>query len=217
MQAPIAFTGLSERVLADPPSVRRIRAGNTYSEAGVDYIVNEIQAVKVPASFRATYYLKFEGRATIMFSPDDDVMAIETALNSLFADGQTRFAVTNPQPYNAYVEFKGPLAGQPQDLLVAEVGNVEPGDLTFSLDLNTAEVFAALRDAPTVSAQFEVELEIANDDDLPETPGRIITLFRESVTIIRELQWEEMAAAAGIDWLRPPQPRDSTAPLRASS
>ena len=208
MQAPIAYTGLSERVLADPPAVRRIRAGCTYSEAGVDYIVNEVQAVKVPAGFTGTYYLKFEGRATIMLSQDDDATAIETALNNLFSDGQTRFAVTNPEAYNAYIEFKGPLAGQPQDLLVAEVGSVEPGDLTFSLDLNTAEVFAALRDVPTVSAQFEVELEIANDDDLPETPGKIITLFSESITITRELQWHEMAAAAGIDWLRPPQPRD---------
>ena len=208
MQAPIAYTGLSERVLADPPAVRRIRAGCTYSEAGVDYIVNEVQAVKVPASFHGTYYLKFEGRATIMLSQDDDATAIETALNNLFSDGQTRFAVTNPEAYNAYIEFKGPLAGQPQDLLVAEVGSVEPGDLTFSLDLNTAEVFAALRDVASVTAQFEVELEIANDDDLPETPGKIITLFSESITITRELQWHEMAAAAGIDWLRPPQPRD---------
>ena len=208
MQAPIAFTGLSERVLADPPSVRRIRAGNTYSEAGVDYIVNEVQAVKVPAGFSGTYYLKFEGRATIMLSQDGDATAIETALNNLFSDGQTRFAVTNPEPYNAYVEFKGPLAGMPQDLLVAEVGSVEPGDLTFSLDLNTAEVFAALRDVASVTAQFELELEIANDDDPPEILGKIITLFRENVTIVRELQWREMAAAAGIDWLRPPQPRD---------
>ena len=208
LQAPIAYTGVSERVLAGPPSVRRIRAGCTYSEAGVDYIVNEVQAVKVPAGFSGTYYLKFEGRATIMLSQDDDATAIETALNNLFSDGQTRFAVTNPEPYNAYVQFKGPLAGQPQDLLVAEVGSVEPGDLTFSLDLNTAEVFAALRDVASVTAQFEVELEIANDNDPPETPGKIITLFRENVTIVRELQWHEMAAAAGIDWLRPPQPRD---------
>lgn len=208
MQAPIAYTGFSERVLAEPPSVSRIRAGSTYTEGFTEYIVNEIQAVKVPASFRGTYYLKFEGRATTYFSTDDDPTAIETALNALFTDGQTRFAVTNPEPYNAYVEFKGPLAGKPQDLLVAEVGSVEPGDLTFSLDLNTAEVFASLRDAASVSAQFEVELEIANDDDPPETPGKIITLFRESVTIVRELQWEEMAAAAGIDWLRPPQPVD---------
>ena len=208
LQAPIAYTGLSERVLADPPSVRRIRAGCTYTEAGVDYIVNEVQAVKVPAGFSGTYYLKFEGRATIMLSQNDDATAIETALNNLFSDGQTRFAVTNPEPDNAYVEFKGPLAGMPQDLLVAEVGSVEPGDLTFALDLNTAEVFAALRDVPSVTAQFEVELEIANDNDPPEVSGKIITLFRESVTIVRELQWHEMAAAAGIDWLRPPQPRD---------
>jgi hypothetical protein len=208
MQAPVAYSGLSERVLADPPTVRRIRAGSTYTDGLTEYIVNEVQAVTVPASFRGTYDLKFEGRATIMLSQDDDPTAIETALNNLFTDSQTRFAVTNPEPYNAYVEFKGPLAGQPQDLLVAEVGSVEPGDLTFSLDLNTAEVFAALRDTDQVEMQFEVELEIANDDDPPETPGKIITLFRESVTLVRELQWEEMAAAAGIDWLRPPQPVD---------
>jgi hypothetical protein len=146
MHAPLAFTGVSERVLAEAPSVRRIRAGTTYTEGFTEYIVNEIQAVKVPASFRGTYCLKFEGRATIYFSTDDDPTAIEAALNNLYADGQTRFAVTNPEKYNAYVEFKGPLAGLPQDLLVAEVGSVEPGDLTFSLDLNTAEMFAALRD-----------------------------------------------------------------------
>ena len=208
VQAPIAYTGLSERVLADPPDVRRIREGTTYTEGLIDIIINEVQAVKVPASFRGTYYLKFEGRATPMLSPDDDATAIQTALNQLFTDGQERFSVTNPETYNAYVEFRGPLAGMPQDLLVAKVGSVEPGDLTFSLNLNTAEVFAALRDVEKVQAQFEVELEIAEPDDPPEKPGKIVTLFREPVTLIRELQYQEMAVIAGIDWLQPPQPRD---------
>ena len=208
LQSPVAYSGTSERVLAEPPSVRRIREGQTYSEAGVDYIINEVQAVKVPAGFTGTYYLKFDGRATSLLSEQDDPTAIQTALNALFSDGKQRFTVTNPEPYNAYVEFVGPLKGAAQDLIVAEVGSVTPGDLTFSLDLNTAEVFAALRDTAQYAAQFEVELEIAEDNDPPEAPGKIVTLFHENVTLVRELQWEEMAAAAGIDWLQPPQPKD---------
>ena len=74
------------------------------------------------------YYLKFEGRSTSMLSEQDDPTAIQSALNNLYSDGGQRFSVSNPEPFNAYIEFVGQLKGAAQDLITAEVGSVTPGD-----------------------------------------------------------------------------------------
>ena len=208
IQAPLAFNDGHERVLPEPPTVRRIRTGDAGSETQPPS--NEIQALHLPPDFRGTYFLRWNYRVSKLLGIDDGPDEIATALNAMFASGK-RFEATNPEPDNAYVEFIGELADSPQPLITVEVNTFAPGVLTFEMPLDRAQMAAALRAVTDIEVPFEVELEIVDDgEDVadPAVPGRIITLFQQPVKVVREQIWEELALVQNIDWLHPPQPRD---------
>lgn len=210
IQSPFAFSGSHERVLADAPSVRRIRAGSPRVD-GSSINTNEVQALTVPTDFEGTYYLQFDYRSSRLIGIEDGPDEIAAALNAMWTDGKTRFVVTNPEVNNAYIEFTGPLEAAPWPLMTISVHTFREGDITFSMDLKTAELASALRGQTSVQLPFEVEAEVVDDEgDLndPAIPGRIVTLFSAPVTITREQIWEELASVPQIDWLRPPQPKD---------
>jgi hypothetical protein len=207
IQTPVVFTGTYERVLPPPPTITRIRSGNSQG----DFQVDEIQALIVPSNFNGTYYLAWNFRTTKLLGIDDGPDQIAAALNAMFADGASRFTVSNPEPDYAYIDFGGDLAGTPQPLITVTVHSFQPGVLTFTLDLARAELASALRGVAQIELPFEVELEVVdNDQDAadPAVPGRLITLFQKPITIERELIWDELADIPAIDWMRPPQPRD---------
>lgn len=210
IQSPLAFSGSHERVLAEAPSVRRIRAGAPRVD-GSSINTNEVQALTVPQDFAGTYYLQFDYRSSRLIGIEDGPEEIASALNAMWTDGKTRFAVTNPEANNAYIEFTGPLEAAPWSLLGVSVHTFREGDITFSLNLNTSELASALRGQSSVQLPFEVEAEVVDEpEDLnnPGVPGRILTLFSATVTVSREQIWEELASVPQIDWLRPPQPKD---------
>ena len=207
VQTPAVFTGTHERVLPPPPSVTRVRGGSTQGS----FKINEVQALIVPAEFRGTYYLRWDFRTTKLLGIEDGPDEIAAALNAMFTGGGTRFAVTNPEPDHAYVEFTGDLGGEPQPLMEVSVHSFEPGVLTFTLDLARAELASALREVAQIELPFEVEIEVVDagqDAADPAIPGRLITLFQQPITIAREQIWEELADIPAIDWIRPPQPKD---------
>lgn len=210
IQSPLAFSGSHERVLPEAPSVRRIRAGSPrVEESSIN--TNEVQAIKVPQDFNGTYYLQFDFRSSRLIGIDDGPDEIAAALNAMWTDGKTRFVVTNPEENNAYIEFTGPLEATPWPMITVSVHTFRQGDITFALDLKTADLASALRGQGSVQLPFEVEAELVDGDgDLndPTVPGRIVTLFSALVTIVREQIWEELASVPQIDWLRPPQPKD---------
>src|SRR5262245_10666770 len=148
IQAPIASTDLFARVAGDIPSVVEVRKG--FTEDNILYTVKttEIQSLKVPTGWSGTFALMFQGLQTIFFSQTSGIQDYEDALNALFTDGITRFKVTNPVLEEAYIEFTGPLAGFDVEMLQVIVGITKPGDLTFTLNLNTAEIDALLRTSP---------------------------------------------------------------------
>ena len=186
IQAPLAFNNGHERVLPEPPNVRRIRTGDAGSETQPPS--NEIQALHLPPDFRGTYFLRWNYRVSKLLGIDDGPDEIATALNAMFEKGK-RFEATNPEPDNAYVEFIGDLAGSPQPLITVEVNTFAPGVLTFTLPLDRAEMAAALRAVAEIEVPFEVEAEIVDDgEDIadPAVPGRIITLFQQPVKVVRE-------------------------------
>jgi hypothetical protein len=209
IQAPLAFNNGHERVLPEPPSVRRIRAGDAGSETQPES--NEIQALHLPPEFRGTYFLRWNYRVSKLLGIDDGPDEIAAALNAMFQKSGKRFEATNPEPDNAYVEFIGELGGTPQPLITVEVNTFAPGVLTFEMPLDRAQMAAALRAIAEIEVPFELELEIVDDGGDaadPAVPGRIITLFQQPVKVVREQIWEELALVHSIDWLRPPQPRD---------
>jgi hypothetical protein len=118
--------------------------------------MNELQALHVPSNFRGTYFLRWNFRTTSPIGIDDGPEEIAEALNAMFADAGKRFAATNPEADNAYIEFIGPLAGESQPLITVEVNSFSPGVITFTLPLDRAELAAALR---TV-AEIELPLEV---------------------------------------------------------
>ena len=210
IQSPLAFSGSHERVLPEAPTMRRVRAGSPRVE-GSSINTNEVQALKVPQDFNGTYYLQFDFRSSRLIGIDDGPDEIAAALNAMWTDGKTRFVVTNPEENNAYIEFTGPLEAAPWPLITVSVHTFRQGDITFALNLKTADLASALRGQASVQLPFEVEAEIVDsDDDLNDAavPGRIVTIFSSPVTIVREQIWEELASVPQIDWMRPPQPKD---------
>jgi hypothetical protein len=167
IQAPLAWNEEGfERVLPPAPDVRRIREGSAGTETEPE--LNELQALHVSSNFRGTYFLRWNFRTTRPIGIDDGPEEIAEALNGMFADGGKRFAATNPEPDNAYIEFIGPLAGESQPLITVEVNSFPPGVITFTLPLDRAELAAALRTVAEIELPLEVELELVDEGENPE-------------------------------------------------
>lgn len=211
IQAPLAFSEDGHvRVLPPAPTLRRVRGGgdpDNLSEADV----NEIQALTVPPGFTGTFVLRWNGRETKILGIQDGPEELEAALNAMWKDRKTRFAVTNPEQNNAYIEFMGPLADAPQPLIEASVKSFQPGVLTFTLSLDRAQMHAALRMVAEIEVPLEIELEVVGDGEDaadPAVAGRIITIAQQTVKVVREQIWKELAVVRALDWLRPPEPRN---------
>jgi hypothetical protein len=209
MQGPIASTNAHSNILPPPVTVREIRHG--YTQIIDDFttiVVNEVQSITVPPGFAGTYIIKFQGRQTRPMSVNDGAANIQTAMNAMFTDNVVRFTCSNPEENNCYVEFVGPLGGQGFDLLgITNIVDENKIDTFFEIDLNTAEVAAALQTSKEVSTIFEVALHI-KDPAVETDPGQDLVLFQADATILRPLQWEGLQAAAPINWLFPPNPKD---------
>lgn len=215
LQAPVAFSSEHERILPAPPTVSRLIAGTTQSDGSGYILTNEVQVIDIPKAYRGTYAVKWAGKTSSVLSYLDDISVIEKAINSTIPSNISgKVIVTSPQENKAYVEFDGKdLSGETQPLMEIVIGIVEPGKLSFSLDLDTAEVADILRDQESVELAFEVELEVSdNDDDNIVTPtstgSKVFTLFQTTVTLNRELNWNGLSTHPAIDWIRPPQPKD---------
>ena len=205
IQLPIAFTSTFSRILGLDPSttIRRIVAGATTTIDGVDVLTNEVQAFTLDPSFRGTYRVKIKGFASQYFSYSDDISTVQDSLNAMGVTGAV-FTVTTPSLNQVYVEFGGTLSGSTQDLLTIEVGEYPPGDIQFDIDLQTEEAEEAFRTfgGVPIGVFFEVEIVVGEDGETTtDTPGHIITLFREAVVISPELNYKELDSISSIDWL----------------
>lgn len=201
IRSPFAATSIFSNILPAMPAVTRIQAGGSDNTTEWD----EIQALKINPYFRGTYQLHRGYKRSGELSIEDGAEEIQTAIAKLADDGGS-FTVTNPANNTAHITFGGSMGGLPQELLEVEVFSAPPGDPTFVLNLNTAELADALRAVDNITtAVLEVEMTIEDEND-PETLYTI-TPIRVPVRIIRELNWEGLETAANIDWLRPPHGR----------
>jgi hypothetical protein len=206
IEAPLAFTDSSSLVLPEPPVIATVRAGGT--DPSGTYFWNEIQSLTVPPDFRGTYQLRRNFARTDLLSPADGIEEISTALNAMLAPEEARVRVTNPTAQVAHIEFMGELRGMDVDPLVVTVFDSPPGDLTFTLDLNTSEIWAVLRELPELAVPFELEADFYIDPDDHDAGTRTVKVWSKEVTIARPVAWEGLAASASVDWLRPPSPAD---------
>ncbi len=200
VQAPLASTASFETIVPPAPTVSEVQAGG----ASATTLWPEIQALKIQPTFKGTYQLRRGFKKNRELSVDDGPEEIEDAL-SVLADDDGSFSVSNPATHIAHITFNGSMAGIDQDLLEVAVFSAPPGDPTVTLDLNTAEIAAALRGATELRPDLEIEVTVRDEND----PNKVHTLtpFRAPITLIRELNWEGLETAANIDWLRPPYGR----------
>ena len=91
-------------------------------------------------------------------SGERDEEALAKVLNELYADGATRFVVTNPSSGVFYVEFTGELAKWAQPLLGVEMFSQNRGASPNARLPVTAEVLTGLElnGAPNAQMTFEI-------------------------------------------------------------
>ena len=203
VQSPAAFTDTSARVVPPAPAISEVQDGG--SDGDIEW--NEIQALTVPPEFRGAYQIKRSDTfaRSVLLSVADGIEEIAEAIQPL-ADEDGEFNVTNPLPHVAHIEFAGAMRGLNYDLLQVEVMTAPPGDVTFELNLATAELANLLRAAPVVeNLPFEIEVTYEDENDPDELH---VWTYRAEITLRRELIHEELAAAQNIDWIRPPLPKD---------
>jgi hypothetical protein len=200
VQAPLASTASFDLIVPPAPTVSEVQAGG----ASATPLWPEIQALKIQPTFKGTYQLRRGFKKTRELSVDDGPDEIQDALTVL-ADDDGSFSVSNPATNIAHITFNGSMAGIDQELIEVAVFSAPPGDPTIILDLNTAEIAAALRGAAEIKPDLEIEVAIQDENDPAKT--YTITPFRAPITLIRELNWEGLETAANIDWLRPPYGR----------
>jgi hypothetical protein len=197
VQAPLASTASFELIVPPAPTVSEVQAGGASSTT----LWPEIQALKIQPTFKGTYQLRRGFKKTRELSVDDGPDEIQDALTVLADDGGS-FSVSNPATNIAHITFNGSMAGIDQELIEVAVFSAPPGDPTIILDLNTAEIAAALRGAAELKPDLEIEVAIQDENDPTKT--YTLTPFRAPISLIRELNWEGLETAANIDWLRPP-------------
>lgn len=209
IQAPVAFTSSHSLVVPEPPEITEIQAGG--SADGAEW--NEIQKLYIPPAFRGVYQIRRGSFKSTNLSRSDGPAQILAAMNAGdLADEDGEFLVTNPDVNTAHIEFTGTMGGEDQDLLEIYVVDAPPGDPTIHLTLNRAEVDAILRDQDEVELPFEIKflLEDPQDDSIEDWHT-----FRQTITIVRNVTWEELASVADVDWQRPPLP-ENYVPFNAS-
>lgn len=200
VQAPLASTASFELIVPPAPTVSEVQAGGESATT----IWPEIQALKILPTFKGTYQLRRGYKKTRELSVDDGPEEIQDALTVIADDGGS-FSVSNPATNIAHITYNGAMAGIDQELIEVAVFSAQPGDPTVILDLNTAEIAAALRSAPEIRPELEIEVTVQDENDPDKT--YTLTPFRAPISLIRELNWEGLETAANIDWLRPPYGR----------
>lgn len=201
IQAPVASTSTLTTKLPDPPYVTEDIAGSDPGVGGT--LTPEVQILHVPRDFRAGYQLKRNSIHSTTLTRADGVAQIEEALAPLADEGGI-FRVEQGLDGQALISFEGDMAGIDQDLIEVVVVGDDSGYLTFTLDFNTAELAALMRDAEDgeITLPFEIEMEIEDPDNSAITYNRKV--HSSTLTLIRTLNWDGLASAANVDWLRPP-------------
>jgi hypothetical protein len=199
IQAPVASTSSSSRVLPPPPTISTLENGG--EDEGSGAIWNEKQDLYLPPTFRGIYQIKRGFKRTGTLDISDGVAEIAAALQPLAEDGGV-FVVTNPTTDHAHIEFAGTMGGIDQDELEIVVYSAPEGDLTLNLSLDRPELAALLRRDSEVTLPIEISANIVDENDIEITRSR--KLYYGEVTIRRELHWDELSTAANLEWLRPP-------------
>jgi len=223
VQAPLAFSDSAAEALPDPPFVRTVQDG--YTSPDGTWFVNEIQELVIPPDFtKGTYQLLFYDkgyndlpRRTTLLSLVDGAPQIQEAMNRVL--GQLpypgRCKVENPSNNVARITFgQGGLndgtlgADVPEMRVFVPVGGTPTPDRTLTLNFDTQEVWAALREKESVQVPFELEIEVYKDARDLGQGVEVIKVWSQPITLKRTNLFPSLATPQNIEWLRPPEPKN---------
>lgn len=198
MQSPVAYTDSQSAQLPPPPVAREDQPGGTIGGT----VFNEIQTLYVPPTFAGSYVLKWNGKTTTQLGLSSTYGAVQAALQAI---GANVTVTASGIQYLANIEFVGTQGGSSQPLIVVDVVGNPPGNLTFTLPLDRAELYVALRNStqttgnvPSVTLPLDVRV---TDADLGNLQAFILP-----VTVLAPVVWPDMALVPAIDWTRPLSP-----------
>lgn len=197
-QTPVAATVQFANLVPDPPVVSRVRAG--LSNDGVK--INEVQKLALPPSFSGAFCITRGLTPTKTIGLPTSGQEIQTALNAI-ADEGGNFSVTEEQDA-VLIEFQGSMGASPQELMGVQVFDAPPGDPTFTLDTNTAEMWVLMR---RVNAQGEMPLLLNVDLFLDDEQNASIhrrRSFQLPINFVMPVNREGANVAASIIWNQPP-------------
>jgi hypothetical protein len=199
-QTPVAFTSTFETVLPQQPAITEIIEGGTTVDGQTAW--NEVQQLFVPPEFTGTYVIKNGTVPTVQLSNQDGISTIQAALDTILGAGNT--VVTLPLSNRVNIEFTGTLAGASHALLTTQVEQVPVGDTTFTLALNTAELWVMLRASGDVKLPLEIRLNCTDSEGFT---AEMVALSMP-VEIAPPVIFPELADSPSIDWLIPASPKD---------
>lgn len=202
-QLPLAYTEYAEPVLPEPPTIKEVQAGGNLD--GVTKW-SEIQSLYVPPDFDGVYQLlaPWSSKRTGLLSRLDGTAALQAALLPVVG----AVNVTNPLNNEAYITFVGDNLGIDFPELTVLVPTAPEPDLQFTLDLNTNEIYEALKASASITVPFEAEMVVDVDPSDSSKGTALVKLWQTEVVIRRPLLIEGMSSAAPIGWQRRSLPFD---------
>jgi hypothetical protein len=211
VQAPIVFSDWAGSELPPAPTVQKIQAGGMVAAgAGLTIKWPTIQALYVPPDFEGQYQL-FRApklKRSDLLVKDDGLTKIQRVLQDLVSDEGGSVKVTNPSSNVAHIEFLGGLNGWDIENLEVVVYGAPPPSLSFTLNLDNAEVAEMLRERESVTLPFELDATVWVDSRDQSQGTRTIKLWKTTATISRNLLWDSMVTKPPIDWAAKPLPVD---------
>jgi hypothetical protein len=212
MQAPLAQASIFTRELPPAPFIETVQDGG--ADPSNTSFWPEIQRLTIPPLFRGSFILRYgEFAKSSILNPDINEEELTEGLKQLFTANGYAPTVREEGDGKFLIVFNDENSlGLDLEAMVPQVFTAAEGDVTFDLDLNTREIFDALRsENPLKNCVLEMEADIVDDDedllDLNVT-ARTVTLLHAPVNVRRELTWDGLLAASTVDWLRPPEPKD---------
>ncbi len=193
-QSPVAFTSNVEVSLPKAPEITTLQDGGTSPDGLIEW--NEIQQLYVPPDFQGAFILKKDFAKTVQLSREDGIADIEEALQAL---GKGCFKVTLPLSNKPAIEFIGDYVGMDMSPLAVQVLQAPPGDQTFTLTLDRAELAALLRREESVTVPLEIRI---SGEDEGGFAGDICALSLP-VVLRQPVIFDDLENVPVIEWLRP--------------
>jgi hypothetical protein len=203
-QTPVAETASAAEVVPPLPAITRLQAGATTDGIAI----NEVQKIALsPAYAGGSFRILRSGVKSSILPGFPSVEQLQEALDELADDGGTFFLI--PVEDGVFVEFRGIMGGEAQDLMTVEEFAPPPVEYLVALDTRTAAMRTLMSGADS-SGEIEVPLDIqvtVTDNDAPDDEQ--VMHFPLALTFTKPVSDDARNVSAELDWTQPLARRDN--------